>query len=228
MPEVTDAQLTEYHQYKAIAPTPTDVTRKIDDLVKDSGKQRDEIRDLKEKLKGLPAEGAEVLTGDDATEWKAFKALDVKSSDVKTALTERDTLKTEKAQRDRRDKLAKAVTTEGWSEKSTGILARLIGDKPLELEDEDVEVQESGKSVKKKMPVGYVTVDGKPVRLSEWAKTEDGLVELLAGGTNSNGGTGGGTGRPAPEQFGGGGKTPGRPTEEDVKKSTARTADYIL
>lgn len=225
MPEITDSQHREYLSFVALQMSPTDITAKIGKLEKDNQKQRDEIRERDKKLEALPPEGAAVLTGDDVKEWEAVKALGVKATEVKKGLEERDTLKVEKAGRDRRDALARAVGTEGWSPESAKVLAKLLGDLPVEVKDEDVDVTENGKTAKKKLPVGYVTVDGKGVRLSDWVKSED-LPDTLF--TAATGQRHTDTGRSAPEQRGNGGAPSKELSAEAVRRSTAATVDYNL
>lgn len=224
MPEITDSQHREYLSFVALQMSPAEITGKIGKLERDNQKQRDEIRDRDKKLEALPAEGAVVLTGDDAKEWEAVKALNAKASDLKKGMEERDALKVEKAGRDRRDALGRAVGTEGWAPESATLLARLLGETPVEVKEEDVDVTENGKTVKKKLPVGYVTVDGKSMRLSEWATKEELPASLFAASTAKpdNGG------RTVPDMRGNGGMPKKEPTDEAVRKSVAATVDYNL
>ena len=228
MPEITDAQLTEYHQYKAIAPTPAEVTRKIDDTVKDNGRQRDEIRDLKEKVKAIPAEGAVVIPpGDEATAYAAWKALEMKPEDVAKVKKERDDLAAKDAQRTRQDLLTAARETEGWNENAPKALLKLAGFDALELTAGEVTVEKvnAGKKENVKAPTAFVTVDGKPVRISEWlAKEAPEFVPLLTAQGSGNGG-GGSPGIVVQEQRGHTG-SPGTKTDDDFRKATAGTAQY--
>lgn len=206
MPEVSDAQLTEYHQYKAIAATPDAVRTKIEDLVKDNGKQRDEIRDLKETVKKVPPEGAKVLTADEAKAWEAYTALG-KPEEVAKRAEEHVALKAKDAERTRTDALKAAVAAEKWPETATGRLldSKLADGATYSVAKEKVRGQDGRET---ESEVGYITLAGegqKPMRLADFAKEH--LPDVLTLGTAANGGGAGGSGRAAHEARGTGTST---------------------
>ncbi len=205
MPEVSDAQLTEYHQYKAIAPTPDAARGKIEGLEGDNKKQRDEIRDLKETAKKVPPEGAKVLTAEEAKAWEAYTALGTPEEQTKRA-EDFKTLEAKDAERTRTDTLKAAVAAEKWSEQAAGRLldSKLADGATYSVAKEKVRGQD-GKETESE--VGYITLAGegrKPMRLADFAKEH--LPDVLTLGTaaNGNGGSGGGTSRAIHEQRGGG------------------------
>lgn len=83
-----------------------DLERKNDDLVKDNGGQRDEIRDLKAQLgaskdkvseleAAKPKEGQRVLSKAEAERFAAFEALNLGVDDVKERLSQGETYRRE-------------------------------------------------------------------------------------------------------------------------------------
>lgn len=225
MPEITDTQHREYLSFLALNQSPADITAKFGKLEKDNQKQRDEIRERDEKLKALPAEGAKVLTKEEAEEWEAFQALKLKPKQVEETVAERDTLKAKVEEREKRDALSKAVATEGWADESIPVLHKLLGSVPLELKTEDVEVTKDGKKTKESKPVGYVTVEGKAVRLSAWAESEGLPATFFTASTAKTTGDW----RPAPEQRGNGGaSSTTERTAEDHSKAVRAKVDYSV
>jgi len=220
--EITEAQHREYLSFLALQMSPTDITSKVAKLEKDNQKQRDEIRERDEKLKAVPAEGSKVLTAEEAKEWEALQALALPAAEVKKIVTEHGDLKSKVATRERQDGLAKAVVTEGWVPESANVLDMILGDAPFETKDEEVEVSEGGAKVKKTLAVGYVTVDGKAMRLSEWAKAKSLPDTMFAAKAGSGDPT-------LPAQRGGrGASSDGARTAEDHKKAVTARVDYSV
>lgn len=217
--------------FRLIASSPADVTRKIGELEADNQKQRREIEGLKEKAKGLPPEGSIVLTADDAKTYEAWKALGVKPEDVAMLKTERDTLATEKKQRDRKDILRSALATEGWNEQAPDVLQNTTGFDALELSEGEVTVERlnAGKKENVKQKTAFATVDGKQVRVADIIKEKwPYLAPVLVASANGNGSGAGGDGRGVPEQRGmasAGGTTR---TPEDHAKAVRTKVDYSV
>jgi hypothetical protein len=228
MPE---SAFTELAAYRAIAPTPAEVTRKIADLERDNQKERDKVRDLTEKAKGVPPEGSVVLTAEEAKVHEAWKALGVKPEDVATLKTERDTLATEKKQRDRKDILRSALATEGWNEQAPDVLQNTTGFDALELSEGEVTVERlnGGKKENVKQKTAFATVEGKQVRVADIIKEKwPYLAPVLVASASGNGSTAGGDGRGVPEQRGmasAGGTTR---TPEDHAKAVRTKVDYSV
>lgn len=227
--ELTGAEEVAFNRYQAFG-TPDEISRivqEVERLKTENGDRRKENRTLTEErdaAKALIPEGATVLTGDDATAYEALKTKGVRLGDVDAIVTERDTLKAKDASREKREAITKAVATEGWAPESAPILHRLLGDAAFEVKEENTEVTEGGKKVTKKVPVGYVTVDGKSVRISAWAEAEGYSAAMFA----ANGNRTTGDGRTVPEQRGMERNAGKAPTDEDVRKATMRTADYQI
>lgn len=227
---VSDRDLSDLYSFRAIGASPAEVTKKIADLERDNQKQRGEIDGLKEKAKGLPAEGSVVIPpGEDATEYTAWKALGVKAADVEKITKERDELAAKDATRTRQDILTAASPTEGWNENAPKALLKLAGFDAVELTAGEVTVERvnAGKKENVKAPTAFVTVDGKQIRISEWlAKEAPEFVPLLTAQANGNGASGG-QGIVIHEMRGSGGGDR-KITDEDVRKSAERTVDYTL
>lgn len=228
MPEVSDAQLTEYHQYKAIAATPDAARAKIEDLVKDNGKQRDEIRELKETVKKLPPEGARVLTAEEAKAWEAFVSLG-KPEDLTKAQEELVVLRARDAERTRADAMKAAAKAEKLPEGAVDVLtdSKRADGATYSVAKEKVRGTD-GKEAE--VEVGYITLAGegqKPMRLADFAKELPPLLALTTSNGN-NGGGGSSSTRAAHEARGSGSASNLPVTAEDVRKSTEKTVDYTL
>ena len=214
--------------FRNLFPTPTDANRKVADLEADNQKQRKEIEGLKEKAKGLPPEGAVVLTAEEAKFHEAWKALDLKPEDVAALKAERDTLKDKDAQRTRQDAFSGAVKALGWPEDTVVTLLdmRSLDGATVELKPEKGK-DKAGKDVDVQVP--YVTLAGegqKPQKFAEFASAAPQLKGIRTDASGNGNGTGG-EGRFVAEQRGtGNGQR--TVTDEDVARSTARTVDYTL
>lgn len=113
----------------------------IQQLRKENAKLRESRRQLKEKVatleknqQSLP-EGSIVLAADEAKAWEGYKALNTTPEKVKEALTERDTLKTTLADRDREALVRKAAEDAGFV---PDVLADQVKIRGLALEFRDV------------------------------------------------------------------------------------------
>lgn len=112
--------------------------------------ENEQLRGENDRLAALvPASGAVILTGDDAMAWPKYKALNLAPDKITAALTERDTLATQLANRSRREIAVDAAEKLGY--KPT-VLADLITTKGLHVEMKDVTEKQDGKSVTTKVP----------------------------------------------------------------------------
>jgi hypothetical protein len=227
MPEVSDAQLTEYHQYKAIAPTPDAARGKIEGLEGDNKKQRDEIRDLKETAKKVPPEGAKVLSADEAKAWDAYTALGTPEEQAKRA-EDIKTLEAKDAERTRLDTMKAAVAAEKMPEGAADLLAdsKRADGATYSVAKEKQRGQDGKES---EVEVGYITLAGqgqKPMRLADFAK--ESLPALLSLGTQNGSGGSSSAGSRAAHEASGTGSARGPVTTDDVRKSTVSTVDYTL
>jgi hypothetical protein len=97
-----------------------------------------DLRQKNAELRGkVPAEGAVILTGDDATRWQAYTALGA-PDEVQAALSEGSTAKAEAARLQRAQTVQQAAQAAGFK---PAVLERLIGDLPLALADGKATVQ---------------------------------------------------------------------------------------
>jgi hypothetical protein len=227
VPEMPESAFTELAQYRAIASTPAEVTRKIADLEKDNQKERDKVRDLTEKAKALPPEGSVVLDAEAAKKHAAFEALGKTPEELGKLTGEVEELKTKDAARTRQDAFAGAVKALGWPEDTVTTLLDMksLDGALVEVKTEKVAGRD-GKQVD--TPVPYVTLAGegqKAQRFSEFVESAPQLKGIRTDAGNGNSSGGGFEGRTTPEQRGLPGKG-GIKTEKEFAEATARTAQY--
>lgn len=159
------------------------------ELWNDNYKFREQAREAKAKLeeieKKMPAEDAVVLSKADAERWKVYQELG-KPEEVKAAIAERDTLKTENATVKREQTLRDVADVQGWN---LAVIKRLAGN------DLDFEIVD-GKDAEDKpvKAVNVVIVNGdkresKPAK--EYAEKEwgDFLPSLEKAEANKDNGT---------------------------------------
>jgi hypothetical protein len=205
MPEITDAQEREYRRYQELG-TPdalADKVKKVTDLEADNKTLRDERKDLKTKVpadgavvltgenaarwqaaeKVLPAKpddvaAAVVLTGDNAAKWKAVEAVDVAALTAQAA--EADGLKKELGEINRRSSIAAAVEALGWPKETVATIhdMKSLDGATWEVKTEKVRGAD-GKDVD--TPVPYLTLPGegaKAEKLADFVAKTDSLKGL--------------------------------------------------
>lgn len=226
----------------------------VSELLRDNKKLRDERRTIREsgpyrpdeslqrenaelqteneRLSGLiPPVGAVVLTGDDATAWPKFKALNIAPDKIAEALKERDTLASQVADRDRKDVITRAAEELKW--KPT-ILAKIASAEGLHLEFKDVNQTVDGKQSKVSVPHVRLAKDEKATLepLAEYAKRElkDYLPALrttdIADEESEDTDAGGGGVEYLEQQKGGGPPTP--PNREKLAAAARASGDYVM
>ena len=224
MPEMPESAITELAQYRAIAPSPSEAARKIADLEKDNQKEREKVRDLTEKVKAIPPEGAVVLTGDAAKAHEAFTALGVKPEEVATIKAERDDLSGKLKERERKDAFAKVAKLGDYSEDAIATMLDMqsLNGAAWEFKATKVKDPKSGKDVDTEEAWLTLPGDGqKPQKFTDFAATAPQLKGLkLAGGGND-----GIPSRIVPEQRGDPGNGKAK-TLADFKAATDGTAEY--
>jgi hypothetical protein len=178
MPEITEAQLREYQRYQQFG-TPDEVDgrlKKHDKLVTENGGYRDEIRDLKAKV---PAEGAVILTGDDAVAWPKYQALG-KVEELEALPGKVKELEQTVAERTRRDAITAAVRAAGWPDETVATLLdlRSLDGAAFELKKEKVKGKDNKET---EVDVPYVTLTGegqKAQKLADFAASTPTLKGL--------------------------------------------------
>jgi len=203
---MSERDVQDLGAFRYLGSTPGELAKKIKDFEDDNAKLREKVRGLEEKAKGLPPEGAVVLTAEEAKVHEAWKALDLKPEDVATLKAERDTLKDKDAQRTRQDAFSGAVKALGWPEDTVVTLLdmRSLDGATVELKPEKVRDPKTGKDVDVQVP--YVTLAGdgqKPQKFAEFASTAPQLKGIRTDAGGNGNGTGG-EGRFVAEQFGAG------------------------
>lgn len=173
--------------------TPTDAARKVADLEKDNQKERDKVRDLTEKVKLMPADGAVVLTGDDAAAWPKYQALG-KVEDLEKLSGRVVELEKSVADSTRKDSFAAAVKALKWPDETVATLLDMnsLNGAVVEVKTEKA-TGKDGKAVDEAVP--YVTLAGegeKPQKFAEFAANAPQLkgIKMAAdggAGTSGNG-----------------------------------------
>lgn len=123
---MSDRDVQDLGAYRYLGQTPGELAKKIADLEKDNQKGREKAKELEAAAAKAPAEGAVVLTGEDATEYAAWKALGVKAADVAKLQGENATLTADKATRERKDAFAKVAKLHGMPEDAAATMAGLV------------------------------------------------------------------------------------------------------
>ena len=161
MPEISESDYRQFVAYQQLG-TPQEITKKVGDLENDNKAQRDQIRELKEKV---PKDGEVAVPKEKAEALAAYEELG-KPEDLKAKVEKVPQLEGEIAKRDRegaRAEAAKALGIEGSG------LAPFAGSDTLTYEVREEEVEANGK--KEKRPVAYVKdAEGKEYRLAEYGK----------------------------------------------------------
>lgn len=187
---------------------------------------RDEVQDLR---KNAPKDGGLVLSKEEAEAWKQYTELG-KPDEVKKGLEERESLKADVAQRERRDGIRSAASLVNFK---PNVLIDLVENKGLHLETRDVDMEVEGKTETVKVPfVRRVGDDGKPtgdaVKLTDYVQKElpDYMPALQQSGQPQGAG-----GTVLPKQSGGGqGTTTGDKVGDFVKsqqESSKKVADPL-
>lgn len=222
---MSDRDVQDLGAFRYLGSTPGELAKKIADLERDNQKGRDKVKDLEAHAAKVPAEGAVVLTGDEATEYAAWKALEVKAADVEKLKTDNAELVEKDAVRARKDAFREAVDALKWPSEVVDTLLDIksLDGASVEIKTERV-TGKDGKQVDEKVPYLTLAGDGqKPQKFSEYAATSAQLKGIKMD-TNANSGAPGG-GIVVPDMRGQSGKT-GPKTDEDFKAATVATAEY--
>lgn len=202
MAEITATEHAEYKAFTALNVTPEEAGkrfRELEAVKSEAAERRKKLKEAETRIaeleKAVP-EGAVILTGDDAKAHAALVAAGKTLKQVDDDLKRLGELETKDRAREREDSVRKAAKAEGLDpDQAVRAFANLAGADALTFEDGEVQVQ--GKQ--DKQPAGFVTVDGKKVRLGEWLASEHPYLNLAA--ENGAGGNGGGV-REVPEMRG--------------------------
>lgn len=221
MPEISDAEYRNYVRYQSLG-TPEEVERKIRDLEKDNRKQREEIREASEKLKGLPKETEVVVPKEKAELLERYEKLG-KVEDLEKASGELETLRQKDAQRTREDAMRAAAQVYGYD---FDVLKDLPGAAAGTFE---VKKEKDGD---REVEVAYFTPgekDAKPVKLTEHVDSAWGKFKpALEANADQDRRGGGSTERAFARQSGQERMAGGKKTEDDFRRAVEATADYQL
>jgi len=221
MPEISAAEQQQFARYQNLG-TPEELQKQAKELEKaksEAAQARIDLKAVTEERDAfkakVPAEDAIVLSGDEAVAYKAVQGTGLSLKDVDAAVKERDTLKARDAARTRQDSLAAAAKTEGWADTAPAALARVLRDDagaplPVEVKEEEREFTVNGRTEKRKMPVGYVTLEGKAVPFTQLPD----VMPEIRGALLLSGGSGGGDAQASREVLMQRGA--GRPAKADV------------
>lgn len=155
MPEISDAELRLFARYQNIG-TPEEITKKFRDLETDNKNQRDEIRDLKEKM---PGEDQVIVSKKDADLLPKYTALG-EPKDLKAKLEAGEEAEKNFAIRARRDAALDYVRAAGLAEETVDTLISLpdLADVAFEVKTGKVK-DAKGQEVDGKLPYLVITDD---------------------------------------------------------------------
>lgn len=146
-------------------------------------KQRDLKRQLRQEIEDLrsktPADGARLLTADEAKAYDGYVALGKPPADLKAALDASGDATTKLAALERDAQIRDAATAHGYTPAALGKLPSLVG-KTMLLKDETVD----GKPIKR----AYVADGGKETALADYIQAHD--PEFLPSLTSTSNGNG--------------------------------------
>jgi len=163
---LTRAQWERERAAELATKTTADLAVKVAELEFDLKAKRGELDTLKGQL---PPEGSVVLKGAEKDRWEAFNALG-KPEDLKAALTDRDTLTAEKAQRERQDSIKAAAEVAGYKAR---VLERLAP------EGAAFDVREAKDNEGKPTRTAFIRVGEKETPLTDWAATDPDFLPAL-------------------------------------------------
>lgn len=184
----------------------------LETLYTENKEYRDTIRDLNAKM---PAEGAVVLTADEAQQWNAYKQLGG-HEDVKKAIDERTQLQGQLAEVKRAEELRSVAAEMGYKPSVLIELDRMEQAKGKSLTYEVREVQVNGKAAKVPFVKG---ADGKEQGLGDYAAANWGefMPSLVAPAS----------GVPFPTQGVGGGNSKSSSAVEQFQQKQAEQAKLV-
>lgn len=134
-----------------------ELQRKNDRLLRKNRELREQVSEFEEHQ---PADGAIVLSKDDAAVYEEFKKLNLKPADITAAIAERDTLKAKDTERSDEEKYADAAEALGYE--NVALFTRMLKREGLHLEFRDVrEKTDDGKTVVSKIPMVRPSKDDK-------------------------------------------------------------------
>ncbi len=188
MPEVSDAELRTLVEYQVIG-TPAEIRRKEKSLVSDNGKQRDQIRELKE---GQPAEGSVLLSADDGKEYADYKKLG-KPSEITTQLEAGVTATQALSSAKDRDSVVGFAKAAGLADVSVDTLLAIPGFKGAKFEVRKQKVKD-GKGKETEVNVPYVTLAGEGQKAMKFSDAQEQVpaakgLQLAGKGTDKPKGT---------------------------------------
>jgi hypothetical protein len=192
--ELSPSEEREYDDYRSLGPA-SEVRSRVGKLAKvqaeaaESRKRIEALEKENETLKAKAPDGAVVLTGEDAKAYEAASAAHGGIAGLAKKAERTEALEAEAAKRGREDGLADAGEAEGWDRKNT--VKALTRDAefaalPFEVREVEREVQSgTGKTEKRTVRAGFVTVEGRAVPLAEWVQKH--AEHILPGLTGGNG-----------------------------------------
>lgn len=174
MPEISDAELRLFARYQNIG-TPEEIQKKITDLEKDNGSQRDMIRDLKEKQ---PKENEVVLPKADAEKLKKYSELG-KPEDLKKQVEEGAQAKSELAEVTRRTQAQAFAKAAGLADETVDTLIALPALQGADFSVEKGKVK-NDRGVEEEKDIAFVTLPGEEGKAGEKLKFADAQEKVPA------------------------------------------------
>lgn len=149
MPEITKAEQRELNAYQALG-TPREIKRKIDDLEKDNKKQRDELKETKNKL---PKDGEVIVKQEEKDELDKYVELG-KPDELKSKVEKGDQAQTKLEQLETRNAASAFAKVAGIHEDAVDTLTALPALEGAKFEVRKVKVDD------KEQEVAYLTLAG--------------------------------------------------------------------
>jgi hypothetical protein len=143
----------------------TDATQLAQQLFTENFTLREDKRKLNARLEAaqgkVPADGALVLTADEAKAWNAIKELNLSPDEIKSKLQSSSESEKELSSLKRKDLMREVAETEGY--KASVLSTLLAADIPVEVK----EIDKDGKKLK----AAFVKVNGADIALSDYVQT---------------------------------------------------------
>jgi len=156
MPEITDAEYRQFVTYQQIG-TPDEIRKKMNDLVKDNGGYRDQLRDLKDQV---PPDGSFIVSEQDhkrLSDFSEFGTLE----DLQNRLDQGKSAMAELTGLQKRSSLTGFTKAVGLVDESVDVLMALPA-----LQDAKFEVRTKKDDNGNELPQGYITLAGEEKAVS--------------------------------------------------------------
>ena len=168
MPEISQMDLNQFQQFQALGMPPAEVAKKIKDLERDNKKQRDEIREMTEKV---PKDGEVVVKKEDADNLTAYKELG-EAKEIKDKLEAGEKAKTSLQNRETRDAAATFAKAAGLDDATVDTIVAIPAFEGAKFEVRKVKKDDE------ETEVAYVTLKGDGEKAMSFEDAADKVTAL--------------------------------------------------